>query len=105
MKLAITLALAAFVAYVVYVVVSTWIRETGSPWQRVLATAQHSATILWAKFTAVLAIIAGGLEYVADYLGTPEIGDAIKAAMKPQYVAAFMVLVAIVTIWARKRTL
>ncbi len=105
MKLAITLALGAFVAYVVYVVVSTFLKETGKPWERLLATAQHSATILWAKFTAVLGVIVGGLEYIADYVGQPEIAEAIKAAMQPKYVAVFVVFVAVVTIWARKRTL
>ncbi len=105
MKLAITVALAAFVAYVVFVVVSAWVKTSGSPWQRLLATADESATILWAKFTAVVAVLAGGLDYIADYIGQPEIADAIKALMKPQFVAGFMIFVAVVTVWARKRTL
>lgn len=105
MKLAITLALAAFVAYVVYVVVSSYVKSTGSPWQRLLATAQQSATILWAKFTAAVAVMAAGLDYIADYIGAPEIQELIKSAMKPTYVAGFVVFVALVTIWARKRTL
>lgn len=53
----------------------------------------------------IVGSITGAAASAADYFNEPAIADAIKSVLKPEYVAAFTVFVAIVTIWARKRTL
>ena len=81
-------------------------KETGTTWQRLLGAAQHSATILWAKFCIVVAGVAGNLDSLADMLGQPEAKDFINAWVgNPKVIAGIMLAIALVTIGARKRTL
>ena len=105
MKTTIILILCAILAYVAWVGISSWRKQTGSLWTRILGTANESATILWTKFVAVLAVIAGGLDFIADFVGMPEVKETIQGAMNPKYVAGFVLAVAIITIFARRRTL
>lgn len=92
-------------AYVAWVAVNAWRQQTGTAWQRILGTANASATVLWAKFVAATAIISGGLDFIADLVGAPEVKDAIQGVMQPKYVAGFLLAVALITILARKRTM
>jgi hypothetical protein len=91
--------------YVGGTVIAQYVSATGTIWQRLLQAAQGSATILWAKFTILVAALAGWLGEGATYLGDPSIASAIQAALKPEYVAIFTIFVMVVTVWARKRTL
>ena len=84
---------------------STYKAATGSTFERAVAAAKGSATILWARFVALVGLATGGLASGADLLGDPSVGQAIQAYAKPQYVAGALVLIAVVTTWARKRTL
>jgi hypothetical protein len=78
-------------------------KETG--FHRWIDAAEGSATILWSKFVMIVTALAGLLAEGADYFNAPGVGDAIKAVMKPEYVMAGMILISLVTVWARKRTL
>lgn len=104
-RTAIFLALLTIAAYVAYVVVSSYLASTGTAWERLLATSQNSATILWSKFVMLLGFATAGMDFVADLLGMPEVKDMIQSVMKPQYVAVFVLAVAAITILARKRTM
>lgn len=101
----IVLLLLVLAAYVSYVVVSSYLSTSGTWWERLLAASQNSATILWSKFVMLIGFATAGMDSVADLLGMPEVKDVIQSAMKPQYVALFVVVVAAVTILARKRTM
>jgi len=105
MKSALAIFFGSLLAYIAYVVFSAWKNQTGTVWQRILGTANESATILWAKFVAAIAIIVGGMDYIADIIGAPEVKDAIQGVMNPKYVAGFLVAVALITVIARKRTM
>lgn len=105
MKSALAIFFGSLLAYIAYVVSSAWKNQTGTVWQRILGTANESATILWAKFVAAIAIIVGGMDYIADIIGAPEVKDAIQGVMNPKYVAGFLVAVALITVIARKRTM
>lgn len=101
----IVIAAIAIIAYFGFTFYKALRDASGSTWQRVIAAAQGSATILWARFVALVGLATGGLASAADYLGDPSIGSAIQTYGKPQYVAAALVLIAVITTWARKRTL
>ena len=105
MKSALAIFFGSLLAYIAYVVFSAWKNQTGTVWQRILGTANESATILWAKFVAAIAIIVGGMDYIADIIGAPEVKDAIQGVMNPKYVAGFLVAVALITVISRKRTM
>lgn len=101
----IVLILLGIAAYVAYVIVSSYLASSGTVRERLLATSQNSATILWSKFVMLLGFATAGMDFVADLLGMPEVKDMIQSVMKPQYVAVFVVAVAAITILARKRTM
>jgi hypothetical protein len=96
--------LAAFI-YVAVDFVRRYHAATGTVWQRLLATSRQSATILWQRFTIALAAFADALIWFADLLNAPGVADAIRSVLQPQYVAVFVVVLAIVSELARRRTL
>jgi hypothetical protein len=97
------LAVAAYFAYTVW---DGYRDATGTTWQRLLAGARSSATILWAKFCLVLAGLTGNLDTAADLLGQPDMKQYINAAIgNPKTVAIIMVVIPLVSILARRRTL
>lgn len=100
------IGLFAIFAYVAVIFVMDFMGETGATtWQRLLAAGKNSATILWARFTLMVSSLSGALVALASYLGEPSVGDAIKTALQPQYVLGFVILSAVITEWARRRTL
>lgn len=101
-----SIAMLAFAAYVAWTVYSQYRKETGTTWNRLLATAEHSATILWSKFCYVLAGIVGQLDNIADFFNAPEAKDFINTWIgNPKLIAGIMLAMAFITIMARKRTL
>ena len=77
---------------------------TCTRFQRLIRAAEGSATILWAKFVAVLAMVVGSIGDIGDALGQPEIrGYAETALGNPKIVAGILLSVSFVTIAARKR--
>ena len=74
-------------------------------WRKMLEAGKGSATILWARATMFLGALATVLVDLAGYLGAPGVADTIKAVLAPQYVGAFLVVVALVSEFARRRTL
>jgi hypothetical protein len=105
-RLIVSLGLGALALYIIWQVVSAYRSATGTTWQRLLATGKQSATILWGKFSVVIAGLAGFLGDFADTLGAPGVKDTIQNALaKPVYVALFVVGISLVSMLARKRTL
>jgi hypothetical protein len=95
------LALIGFVCWTVY---SQYRLTTGTVFQRLLAGARNSATILWSKFVAVIALITMQLDNVADLLGSPELKEFINQWVgNPKTIAAVMLIISGVTIYARLR--
>jgi hypothetical protein len=97
------LAVAAYFAYTVY---DGYRDATGTTWQRLLAGARSSATILWAKFCLILAGLVGNLDTLADALGQPEMKQYIADALgNPKAVAIVMLVISTVSFLARLRRL
>ena len=105
MQIVMMVILLGALAYTAWTLYSQYRASSSTGWQRYLDAATGSATILWQKFVIAISALAGLLSQTAEYFNEPSISNAIKSALKPEYVAAFMVFVAVITIWARKRTL
>lgn len=97
--------LSMVVLYVLLDIAQRAYSSTGTIWQRILSVGEQSATIAWQKFVILVTGITGGMAWVADMLGDPSVGTAIQAAVKPQYAAIAALATALITVWARKRTL
>lgn len=104
-RIVFALFLIAIVAFFVFDMVKLYAATPGSTWDRILAAGRGSATIVWGRFVAIVAAAIGLLPDAADLFGDPSLGDAIKAALNPQYVAAFTIGIALISIFARRRTL
>jgi len=91
--------------FVVVEFVVLYAQAGGSPWRRAIEATKGSATILWARFTMFLGAFSALLVEAAGYLGAPGIADTVKAILAPQYVGVFLVVVAVVSEFARRRTL
>lgn len=77
----------------------------GSVWQRLLAAGKGSATIIWQRFLMLIGAGTAALAELADLLNAPGVADTIKSYMQPQYVAAFIIVAALIGELARWRTL
>lgn len=101
------LALAALagVLYLVYRVVARYRAATGSPWERLLASAKDSATILWHYAVMAGGLVVTGASTAADYLNMPEVDKFIHDFLTPQRAGVALMAIALVTIIARMRTL
>jgi len=105
LDLVLDLVLLALVAFVVADAVRSWRGATGTVWKKLLAVGKQSATILWARFCVLLAVLADGLIELADLVGSPAVAAAMEQHLTPSTVAAIMVAVAVISEWARRRTL
>jgi hypothetical protein len=105
MHLAVNLILLGIFIFVVVDAVRSWRGSTGTASQRLLAIGKQSATVLWARCTVLLATLADGLIQLADLVGSPAVAAAIQQYLAPSTVAAIMVAVAVISEWARRRTL
>lgn len=103
MHLLLALVILAAVAWLVLSFVREVSASSGTLWQRMLAAAEQSATILWQKFVIVVGALTAVLTELATWLNEPSLVEPIKAVMQPQYVAYFTIFVALVTVWARRR--
>jgi membrane protein insertase Oxa1/YidC/SpoIIIJ len=91
--------------YFVFDSVRAYRTAAGTVWHRCLAAGKESLTILWARFTVVATAIVTELAEVADVFNAPGVSAAITTYLKPSVVAAIMVTCALITEFARRRTL
>ena len=104
-QLAIAFMALGVMGFFTYTMAKTYQATPGTALQKIIAAARGSLTILWSRFVALVGLATVGLTNVADFAGDPAVGAAIQTYLKPQYVAAAMVIIAIITEYARKRTL
>ena len=95
----------AIVLYFIYDLVVNYRATAGSVWHKLVASAEGSATILWARFTVIVTAATGCLVQVANFINAPSVASAITTYLTPSTVAAIMVATAVITEWARRRTL
>jgi hypothetical protein len=104
-RLILSLGALALAAYIVFTFAREYREAKGSTWDRLLEASRDSATILWQKFVILVAAVGASLGQLADMIDQPELKESIQSALKPEYVAAFVIGTALVSWWARKRTM
>lgn len=93
------------IAYFVYRVVTRYQAATGSVWERLLATAKGSATVLLSYAQMVGGFVIAGAEQVSTLLNQPEITSFIQAHVPPQWLGLVLLVMGLITLLARLRTL
>jgi hypothetical protein len=98
-------AIAAF-SYGVFRFVRNYREAQGlTTWERLLAAAKDSATVLWSYTVLLGGYIITGLAYGADFLNLPEVRDLVQESLPPEVVGPVLVVIAAMTFVARLRTL
>lgn len=92
-------------AYGIYEFVTSYKASTNTGFQRILDGARGSATILWVRFVFIVGMGIDAMAALADFLGAPTVSAAITQYGDPKMVAALMIVIAVVTEFARRRTL
>jgi hypothetical protein len=102
------LAINVFMLVVAGWIVWTFSREykeaKGTMWERALEASWDSATILWSKIVIIATVFVNGVAYLASAMDSGTV-EQIKFYLPAEYVAGFMVLVMLITIIARIRSL
>jgi hypothetical protein len=105
MSIALDAVIGIIVAYFAFVFVRDFVSTSGSIWTRLLAAGKDSAVILVHRFVIICSGISYGMVWVANALNAPGVADKIQTVLQPQYVAAFLIGLALLTELARRRTL
>lgn len=103
MQLVFAIAFVAMLSYAGWTLYTEYSQSQATGWRRWLAAAEGSATILWSKAVMIFGALTGLLVQVSDYFNEPAISAAIQKYMTPQVWSAVVVMITVVTIWARKR--
>ncbi len=99
------LLILAWVAFFVYQFIKEYREATGTVWERSVEACKDSATLLWARFVALVGFIAAYMADLANILGAPGVASAIQTYADPKVVGFVMIAIAIVTELARRRTM
>lgn len=98
-------AIAGVLSYLGFRIYTRYSATTGSPWERVLATASGSATVLWQKVIAVGGMVLMGLGALSEVAGVPEVQTTIQTYLSPEIAGGALCVIALIGVWARLRTL
>lgn len=102
--LAINVFLLAVAAYIVWTFSREYKEAQGTTWERALEASRDSAVILGSKLVIVGTVFVNGVVYLAQALDTGTV-EQIKVYLPAEYVAGFIVVVMIITIIARLRSM
>lgn len=105
MRLFILLFIGGIAAYGIWLVISRYNAAEGTTWERLLATAKGSASILWQYVVAFGGLAITWASSAADVFNMPEVQAFIKEHLRPDYVGPALVAIAVIGIVARLRTL
>ena len=105
MRLFILLLIAGVVAYGVWHVVVRYRAAEGSTWERALATAKGSASILWQYIVGLGGLAITWATSAADLFNMPEAQEILKTYLRPDVVGVVLVAIAVIGVIARLRTL
>jgi len=102
----VSIAFLAIVAFVAWNVYSQYRKAQGTVWERLLASARNSATMLWGKFSIAVAGIIANLDPIATWIGGPDAANFLNTYIgNPKILAAVMLVISMISMWARTRTL
>jgi hypothetical protein len=95
----------AGVGYVVYDFIQHYLSYSGDRYTRFLYAFKSSYTLIWSRFVVFVGLAVNILVGLADYANLPGVGAAISNYLTPTTVSLLMVGIAVVTEFARRRTL
>lgn len=105
-NLSILIFCTAVVVYIAVRVIVIYNTTSGNRWQRLLATARESATVLWLSFVGFVTAGFNGVLSLAEMAGTSqEVRDAISKFFDARVASAIIAVVVIGGIISRLRTL
>jgi len=70
-------------------------------WTKLKAAFRHSLTILWARAVALAGLALVSAQSLA---ADPNINDAVRAVLKPEYIPYYVIAIGIITELCRRRT-
>lgn len=100
-----TLAVVASLLFMAYHLVKKFREAEGTVWERLLAGGRDSATILWGYLLYLAGAILDLIERMAVFLNMPEVTTFVNTHVPPKYVAGGMMVIGIITIAARLRSI
>jgi hypothetical protein len=104
MRLFLTLLVLAVAGYILVHMGAFYASSTGTPWQRLLATAKNSATI-FIQFVGIIGTaILTAVSYLADAVNLPEV-KSWMSSLPSEWVGFAAVAFMVVTIFGRMRSL
>lgn len=101
----IVLVLTFSATYIIIRMVRYFFLATGTFWQRLLATAKRSFTILIQFIVLIWSWVLGGAGMASDVVNLPQVQDFLRIILKPVYMAGIIACIAALTIFARMRSL
>lgn len=105
LDIAILVGLGLLVAFIVVKLVVGYATAEGSPWDRILASAKDSATILWNYIIAVSGALIIWADQAAAFFNMPEVQKFLTEHLTPARLGTALTVIAVVGIVARLRTL
>lgn len=106
LRVIVDLCFAAAAAWIAVTVFWQWKKESSlSGWARLRATASDSATMLWGKFSLVVAGIVANLDSVFNALGLDSVTSFINQWFDAKTASAAIAAIAIGSMLSRMRTL
>jgi hypothetical protein len=82
-----------------------FILATGTFWQKLLASAKRSVTILIQFFVLLWSWAISGAGMASDVINLPQVREFMNIMLKPVYISGIIACIATLTILARMRTL
>ncbi len=73
--------------------------------QRIKACFRYSLTILWARIVALTGLLLAFSDPLLDLFSAPGVKDQVQAILDPKYVPFYVIVIAVVTELARRRSL
>ncbi|RZN13906.1 hypothetical protein [Bradyrhizobium sp. Leo121] len=104
MKTAIFVFLTTVALLILYRMVKYYYLAEGSVWDRLLATAKYSATVLWSMIVALGASILAGISYLAEALNLPDV-KAWVTMLPAEWVGFVVAAIMGLTVVSRLRSL
>lgn len=92
-------------AVIIFMIAKRYLDATGTVWQRLLMATSQSATILWGYIVAFSGYLISWSEKATDFFNLPEVQQFLKDHVTPTRLGIVMVVIGIVSIVARLRTL
>lgn len=105
MRAVLFILVCAVVAYVASTFFFEFAKASGTTWERLLSASRDSVTILVSKVAALSSGLLVVADQSADLLDLAPVKDFIAGLMKPQWVALFGAVFALLVYFARRRSL